>query len=251
MNNKLFIGSIILIVLIIGAGIFVYFKNHSDISKLEQKLAEAKAVNSGQSVRPPPPGKSFENGGHWHNGEWHDASHDTDITVDLDDGTVTTYFYNEEIPEEFDGEFVDVVNPLDTIDASHISGDADYIHSYKNLVIGFIQLHADHFPDCQEHEAVMEDAKVHALWTLQKREYDKKSEILDSESDTIDKEFAELTGDDIDKFFERVRNSSASVQKNLRSQLQNLVNKSAELEQKRKELHATRVPYTRPKHLHD
>lgn len=240
-----------LILLIGTASVFITLHSRSKVRQLEKALQAGSKQQTDEpvAVNKKPSGASPD--GHWPGDGWHQTLHGTENPNTLNDGKVTTFYYNEEIPEISEDEFIDMGHPLDTIDVSDISGDADYIHSYKNLVIGFVQLHADHFPDCQEHEAVMADAKAHALWTLQKRDYDKKSKRLDLESNALDNDFAELTGGDINKFLVRVRNASDAVQKDLKSQMQTLVDRSAEVEQKRKELIATRVPYTRPKHLHD
>ena len=85
MNRKIYWGLAVLIVLLIGATVFVVIKDQAEMRQLEKEFAEAEKPvkvrdKPSQPIadnRLPPPGKSFEGGGHWHDGEWHDAPHDT------------------------------------------------------------------------------------------------------------------------------------------------------------------------------
>ena len=85
MKNRLYWGLGVLILLVGG---FIFYQQYADIQQLKQDPAEAqklleektkpKQVQVTRDNKPPPPGKTFDNGGHWHNGEWHDAPH-TDL----------------------------------------------------------------------------------------------------------------------------------------------------------------------------
>ncbi len=84
MRNKLYWGLGILIVLLIGAFVFMMVNTQSEIRQLAAELKEAQELkdsihHSKPENRPPPPGKSFEGGGHWHGDEWHDAPHEPSI----------------------------------------------------------------------------------------------------------------------------------------------------------------------------
>ncbi|MDE0637797.1 MAG: hypothetical protein OXI43_18320 [Candidatus Poribacteria bacterium] len=92
MSKKMFWGLGALIVFVIAAGGFMYWQ----WSEMQQLKKEAAAVEkmweehekAKQSAQPPidyskpPPGKTFANGGHWHNGEWHDGPHKTPVVVE-------------------------------------------------------------------------------------------------------------------------------------------------------------------------
>lgn len=83
MNRKIYWGLAVLIVLLIGVTVFVVIKDQAEMRQLEKEFAEAEKQGAESEApsqpiadnRPPPPGKSFEGGGHWHDGEWHDAPH--------------------------------------------------------------------------------------------------------------------------------------------------------------------------------
>ena len=91
MNRKLYWGLAALIILILGTA-FVLFIQHerAETQQLKDELAEAQKMleDSRKPVEQvpvdftkPPPGKSFEGGGHWHGDEWHDAPHQTPIVA--------------------------------------------------------------------------------------------------------------------------------------------------------------------------
>ncbi len=96
MKHKLYWGLAALIIVLGGVAVFVIQHEIATTRQLEKELAEAnklleehrtqqetpEVVNVGDDVkRPPPLGKSFENGGHWHGDQWHDAPHETNPEV--------------------------------------------------------------------------------------------------------------------------------------------------------------------------
>lgn len=98
MRNKLYWGLGILIVLLIGVSVPVIVKEYAKIQQLETDLKEARelaeSINHSKSEnRPPPPGKSFEGGGHWHGDEWHDAPHEP--TEEIAQPVVKTIKYDK------------------------------------------------------------------------------------------------------------------------------------------------------------
>ena len=81
MKNKLYWGLGILIVLLIGAFVFVMVNEYAENDQIEAESKETENLADSNNHReaenrPPPPGKSFEGGGHWHGDEWHDAPHE-------------------------------------------------------------------------------------------------------------------------------------------------------------------------------
>lgn len=84
MNKNLvwIVGSIqVLIILIVTVKII---NNRNEITQLKGELDDSKSmlINRTKSkrivspkIKAPPPGKTFEGGGHWHGDEWHDSPH--------------------------------------------------------------------------------------------------------------------------------------------------------------------------------
>ena len=88
MKRKLHWGIAALIVILIAGGGFIYYQ-WSEVQQFKEQLAQDEKLledkNKPEVVAQtpidftkPPPGKTFEGGGHWHNGEWHDAPHAVD-----------------------------------------------------------------------------------------------------------------------------------------------------------------------------
>lgn len=80
MNRKMYWGIAALLILIIAGVSYMFAVQYAEIRQLKKGLAEAEKLE--QSTKQPidytkpPPGKTFANGGHWHNGEWHDEPHE-------------------------------------------------------------------------------------------------------------------------------------------------------------------------------
>ena len=90
MKRKMLRGLVVLILLLITAGVFLLTQRDTDtepnivfdppsdevIKRIPADIAERNAqAETTDAVKPPPPGKTFEGGGHWHGDEWHDAPH--------------------------------------------------------------------------------------------------------------------------------------------------------------------------------
>ena len=110
--------------LCISAFLFAMINSYRENRDLQKELVELQnKVNSQSDNRQPPPGKTFENGGHWHGDEWHDDPHtesadeynplfvsrepiidDTDLNINID----------IEFPTQSDIEQMDfeILNPL-------------------------------------------------------------------------------------------------------------------------------------------
>ena len=93
MKKKMYWGLGVLCILLIATGGFIFHRQWTDIQLLKQETAGADKLLE-KSEKPnvpktfaqkpidftqPPPGKTFEGGGHWHDGEWHDAPHETPL----------------------------------------------------------------------------------------------------------------------------------------------------------------------------
>ena len=83
MTHRTFWGLGVLILLLGTAFVFITVRDRAEIRQLKKDNAEANKLqeeHNQQKQTPidytkPPPGKTFANGGHWHNGEWHDEQH--------------------------------------------------------------------------------------------------------------------------------------------------------------------------------
>jgi hypothetical protein len=107
MTRRTYWGVAALIILVIAAGGFIYYQ-WSEVQQLKEEVAQDKKwleeENKPVAETPidytkPPPGKTFANGGHWHNGEWHDEPH-APVAVETAHKSLTTYKNN--------GEYVDI-----------------------------------------------------------------------------------------------------------------------------------------------
>ena len=100
-------------------------------------------------AKPPPPEETSESG-HWHGDNWHAETHQPIEHID---------------PVE--------VPPAPTIDEEFAAYEASLSHyteeeraTYDNVLHTNIVKHKEKYPDCQEHEAVFQDADRLAKWTV-------------------------------------------------------------------------------------
>ncbi|MDE0634690.1 MAG: hypothetical protein OXI43_02385 [Candidatus Poribacteria bacterium] len=92
MSRKTIWGFAALIILLIAAGGFIYWQ-WSTVQQMKEQAAQDDKLLEEENkpevtaetpidFTKPPPGKTFEGGGHWHNGEWHDAPHTTPASTE-------------------------------------------------------------------------------------------------------------------------------------------------------------------------
>lgn len=228
MSKKLYWGLGVLVLLLCTAFVWMTIHNRAEIRQLKQDAAKLAQEQPGteQPVadnRPPPPGKTFEGGGHWHNGEWHDAPH----TV------------NSQEP-----------NIQDTI--SNL-GDMLVNENYvpiDDLTNHYVNLHYEKYPNCKEHQAVLTDAEKRARWVLDYRVYSSKEKDLDIESKAIDDEIKEIVGDNINDYYKRISSLSADKKKALETKVKALYNRAIKLDEKYEALSKTEPIYPEGLHTH-
>ena len=153
------------------------------------KAAPPEGVANSQP-KPPPPGQTYETG-HWHGDEWHAEPHEP--VVEVSDESVEDYRDLE----------------LETYEASLAHYTAEERTQYDNVLRGEIVRHREKYPNCQEHEAVFEDADRVARWYVEYKNWGEELEESRSEWKTVMYENDEL--------YENLR--STCVQKNASSML--------------------------------
>ncbi len=93
MSKRMIWGLGVLMLLIVTVFVFMTVRDRAEIRQLKKEAAEAEKLleesTKQQEVQTPidytkpPPGKTFANGGHWHNGEWHDEPHTDTVEADV------------------------------------------------------------------------------------------------------------------------------------------------------------------------
>ncbi|MCY3721128.1 MAG: hypothetical protein OXG97_02800 [Candidatus Poribacteria bacterium] len=136
------------LLVLIGVAIGVTFWEYQQVASqapvkiISPVTADPVDTSKPATPKPPPPGETYESG-HWHGEEWHAEPHEPVIA--------------EEVPFE-DGSFEEIVDP----DLADFTDEelATYERVRRNQVIR----HQQKYPDCQDYEAVWEDADRHAKW---------------------------------------------------------------------------------------
>ena len=119
--------------------------------------------------KPPPQGETAESG-HWHGDAWHAEPHDTALEVVA-------------APVE---DYRDV--ELEAYEASLSHFTAEERTQYDNVLRGEITRHREKYPDCQDPDAVFEDADRVARWYVKDKAYRKKRSALSEEWQKISTE---------------------------------------------------------------
>ncbi len=99
--------------------------------------------------------------GHWHGDEWHADPHEP-----VQEGV-------EPIGDDTDVSIVDLLRDLPAETLQDV------------LVKAYVEEHREQYPDCEDHEAVLEDAKRDAEWYLADREHRAKDSELSDELDLL------------------------------------------------------------------
>lgn len=94
--------------------------------------------------KPPPPGETYETG-HWHGDEWHAEPHEPVIGINASEA-----------------DFIDPDLAAYEASLSHFTDDERA--TYDRALRGEIVRHREKYPDCQDHEAVFEDADRFSRW---------------------------------------------------------------------------------------
>jgi len=130
----------VFLIAIIGVGLYLLT---TQTPKAPVKIYKSVEVQQPTTLKPPPPGETYETG-HWHGDEWHAEPHDTLPLI------------AEEIPVGFEA----VVDP-DLADFTD-----EELATYERVRFNEVSRHQQKYPDCQDHEAVWEDAARNAKWYI-------------------------------------------------------------------------------------
>ncbi|MDE0636839.1 MAG: hypothetical protein OXI43_13460 [Candidatus Poribacteria bacterium] len=232
MNKKAYWGLGILISIIFTIIGFALIRQSQEIKQLRQEAANSLKqieTNTAKPViveqednRPPPPGKSFEGGGHWHGDEWHDAPHTADPEVVMEDG----FSFSDTIP-------LDVTNL-----------------SQEELVGYYVKLHKEKYPDCTQDAATLSDAKRRVQWLVAYKIHAEKERQLDIQSKAIDAEIKEIVGDSIEDYHKRINSLSDTEKKSLEKRVKALYQQMLSLDTKYETLSQEKPKYPEGLHTH-
>lgn len=231
MNKVLYfvLGILVASVIVIS---FVFIQQSREIDELRKEAANSikqfdqntsKSMTTDQNdFRPPPPGKTFEGGGHWHGDEWHDAPHTDDAEVVIEDN----FSFSDIIPN-------DVIN---------LNRD--------ELVNYYVKLHKDKYPNCTEDAVVLSDAKRRVQWIVDYKIHAEKEKDLNIQSEAIDTEIKEIVGDSIEGYHKRIESLSNDDKKLLEKRVRNLYQKMLNLDAKYEILSQEKPKYPEDLHKH-
>ena len=194
-------------------------------------------------------GEPFHDTDAWH-AETHEAPVDalapvnelgSDAWVSMP--TVLAYIPTGYIPFKTDEE---VQNFLATASADEIS---------QRVQDTYVIRHYKRYPDCQEHDAILADAKRQAQWYLGDLERREKNEILYAERERARAEFDEFEAQYFDEenlqirweFFNRMSDSEKEA---FKAQLQALTERISDIGERRRSLNREAPVSPKPRHTH-
>lgn len=147
---KVWIPTLIVLLAVIGG---VLFYSQKTTNQKPVTIIKPPEVERPTAEKPPPPGETFETG-HWHGDEWHAVAYPP----------------------------VEHIEPIKAppIDAEFAAYEASLSHyspeeraTYDRVLSNNIAKHKEKYPDCQDHEAVFEDADRLARWAVAELEHRK------------------------------------------------------------------------------
>ena len=152
MSKKMFWGLGALIILLISAGGFIFWQL-SEMQQLKEEAAAAEKIleeekkpevtaETPTDFTKPPPGKTFEGGGHWHNGEWHDAPHTNTVEAGAQHASFepddTWRLYPDNVWRKKGEQPIPNTVPLDMKLPEDVFSDA-YTEGVKKLVQAYVE----------------------------------------------------------------------------------------------------------------
>ena len=156
----------VFIVAIVCVGLYLLT---TQTPKAPLKIYKPVEVAQEATPKPPPLGETYETG-HWHGDEWHAEPHDTPLIEE--DVSMKDAFreYREIVKDE---------EPS----------------AYDLVLRNYVKKHYEQYPDCQDHEAVLEDAAREAEWYVEHLEHRKKDKALQEEWRQLQSERDEFTAE--------------------------------------------------------
>ena len=173
--------------------------------------------------KPPPPGETYETG-HWHGDEWHAETHEP-------------AFERVDMPVE---DYRDV--ELEAYEASLSHFTEEERATYDRALTGEITRHREKYPDCQDHEAVFEDADRFARWWVKYKKYCKIEAAALADFDAVGLEILALPTD--------YRRMTDAEKQALIAKARDLHQRNEEASKRIDEIHAQEPVHPKPRHTH-
>ena len=142
--------SLFFLILMCAVGLYMYM---AQADKAPIKIYKPVEVSNTATPKPPPPGETAESG-HWHGDEWHAERHEPVVEADA--------------PLE---RFIDAKLAAYEASLSHYTEEERA--TYNRALRGEIIRHREKYPNCQDDEAVFEDADRFSRWYVSDKAYRK------------------------------------------------------------------------------
>ena len=173
----------ILIILLATIGYVLFYRIHWTPQE-PVKVYKPIAIENAKAEKQSPTEE-----GHFHaDGTWHAQEHTQEMAEISADPSPEGIWYPEDYTQ------ADIEADLAGRPAM---GDEEYDRrAYKHQVNRYIQGHREQYPDCQTHEAVLEDAKRFAKWSVADTKYTIKFDELRDEFQRLSEEHDRLVPPD-------------------------------------------------------
>ena len=192
--------------------------------------------------KPPPQGETTESG-HWHGDAWHAEPHEpvNELLQDVE-GSVAA---------EFQKDVISTYPSLETSAAvQEFLTTAAPEEIYARVRDMDVARHYEKYPNCQEHEAVLEDAARFSKWYLADLEHRKKEETLRAESKRSTEELLHSLKDGFEEFTAYVNSLSEKEKLALLAEEEAKQEKDLDLAKRIQALRQERPVQPKPRHTH-
>lgn len=237
--KKVWIPILIVLLAVVFSGLLYSQKSHQDAVRIITPV-EAKQSTAQKS---PPPGETAESG-HWHGDEWHAVDHTESSKASRDSLQKAMHYvlFPKTTTSPTDKKFREVYGNI-----ADLPEETDFDIEVK----GYVSKHFEKYPDCDDYDAVLSDAKLSARWYLADMEQRKKEEALYEEGKQIDTEIQFIFRGGDAAFQARVNSMSEEDKLSLRRELNALLERNLQLDERRKALIQKRPVYPKMIHKHE
>lgn len=245
-----------IILILIGLTVGTIFWGQHGTSQEPVKVYKAVEVQQSATPKPPPPGETYETG-HWHGDEWHSEPHPESAEASRDSLRETLHYLLH--PRTHHPPTDEFFKQSDGAESQRFPiADLPEETDYDLAVKGYVSNHFEKYPDCEDYEAVLSDAKLSAKWYLADLEHRKKGEALDAESSQIDNELhlifsgsaSAFESGDISHFYNQLNRMSDTEKRALIAKLEALHKQNLDLAERRKIWRQESPVYPKTRHTH-